>query len=154
MGQTHTYTLGLQWKGLEKSDSVKNDRLYQIDIAGKPSFLGSADRVFHGDASLYNPEDLLIASLAACHMMSYFYLCRKEGIKILDYRDSPVGKLTVHPNGSGKFEEVVLMPVVTVTSITWIEKAIALHDAAGKLCFIANSLNFPVIYEPKVLVLE
>jgi organic hydroperoxide reductase OsmC/OhrA len=35
-----------------------------------------------------------------------------------------------------------------------IEKAIELHHAANKLCFIANSLNFPVKHMPTVTSLE
>jgi organic hydroperoxide reductase OsmC/OhrA len=51
-------------------------------------------------------------------------------------------------NGSGKFTEVTLHPVVIVSNKSMIEKANALHHEANKMCFIANSCNFEVKHEP------
>ena len=141
------YTLTLNWLGDEKGERHRNDRFYEINIEGKPRLKGSADKPFFGDPNLYNPEDLLLSALSACHMMSYLYLCRKEGIKIKSYQDDPIGSLIVNHEGSGRFELVVLKPKVTLLDPTQKEKANQLHAQAGKLCFIANSVNFEIKYE-------
>ena len=108
---------------------------------------GSADKVFHGNQTLYNPEDMLLSALSSCHMMSYLYLCRKAGIKVTSYSDKPEGKLILNMDGSGAFTEVVLKPVVILKDKN--QQYIAnLHAEAGKLCFIANSCTFDIIYEP------
>lgn len=151
MKNEHIYKLSLQWDGRPNDHSIKNDRLYKVAIEGKQPFRGSADQVFFGDPSLYNPEDLLLASLSACHMMSYFYVCRKQGIKILDYQDEPVGLLKVNVDGSGQFEQVTLFPTVRLANKGDEDQARLLHEQAGKLCFIANSCRFTILYEPQFL---
>lgn len=154
MKNAHIYTLDLIWKGNPNQTTIKNDRIYEVAIAGKPSFMGSADQIFHGKPELYNPEDLLLSALAACHMMSYFYVCRKAGIEILSYKDQPIGLLKVNSDGSGQFESVTLKPTITIADGPHISKASSLHQSAGKLCFIANSVNFQISYEPEIMVLN
>ena len=82
MKREHLYTHRLKWTGDSVDTSIKNDRLYTVSIEGKPIIKGSADKVFHGDGSLYNPEDMLLAALGSCHMMSFFYVCRKKGLRV------------------------------------------------------------------------
>ncbi|HEY8784483.1 MAG TPA: hypothetical protein VIM16_22850 [Mucilaginibacter sp.] len=52
------------------------------------------------------------------------------------------------PEGGGHFTEVTLYPKVTVSQESMVEKANELHHKANKLCFIANSCNFPVLHRP------
>lgn len=49
------------------------------------------DPAFRGDAHRYNPEELLLASLASCHMLWYLHLCAVNGINVLDYHDEAHG---------------------------------------------------------------
>lgn len=44
-------------------------REFRAEFEGKPPLRGSADPAFHGDPTLYNPEDLLLSALSACHML-------------------------------------------------------------------------------------
>lgn len=150
MANKHLYTLELNWKGNPTGNSIQNDRLYEVKIEGKETFLGSADKTFFGDPTLYNPEDLLLSALTSCHMMSYFYLCRKHQISILNYTDTPIGTLVVHPNGSGQFQKVVLQPTVMLANSDLKELALSLHTEAKKLCFIANSCAFEIVVEAKI----
>ena len=62
--------------------------------------MGSADPSFHGDKTVHNPEDLLLASLSACHMMSYLHVCIKAGIVVTDYIDNATGIMVVNNDGS------------------------------------------------------
>lgn len=147
MHPNHNYKLTLKWignKGTGTSGYRAYDRNHEILIEGKTTLLGSADPSFHGDKTVHNPEDLLLASLSACHMMSYLHVCVKAGIVVTDYVDNATGILVVNPDGSGQFVEVSLNPVVTITDETQLAKANELHHEANKLCFIANSVNFPV----------
>lgn len=143
------YSLDLLWLGNENGVNHGDDRLYEINISGKETIKGSADEPFFGDPSLYNPEDLLISALSACHMMSFLYLCRKSGIKVASYVDNPLGVLKINNDGSGEFENVTLKPIVVLSDSTQINKASKLHAQAGKLCFIANSVNFKIKYDFK-----
>ena len=147
MKNIHHYTLNLKWIGESVSNSIQNDRLYEVSIAGKKPFKGSADKVFFGDPTLYNPEDLLLSALSSCHMMSYLYVCRKHGLEVLSYTDTPEGILKVNPNGSGQFEKVVLKPIIQLKDGSDKAFALQLHQEAKKLCFIANSCAFDIVVE-------
>tara|TARA_B110000211_G_C14047189_1_gene539555 strand:- start:55 stop:510 length:456 start_codon:yes stop_codon:yes gene_type:complete len=151
MSNKYDYTLELKWLGDENGTHHREDRFYEISIDGKATLKGSADKPFFGDPTLYNPEDLLLSALSACHMMSYLYLCRKEGIKITSYQDNAVGILKVDENGTGRFESVVLKPQVVLVDSSQSDQASALHTQAGKLCFIANSVNFDISYDIKTV---
>ena len=146
----HLFKAGLNWtsnqiqKDLTKRFYSKN---HQIKIEGKPVLNVSAAKAFKGDLELYNPEDLLLCSLVSCHMMSYLYVCAQNGIEVLEYSDDAEATLEVSADGSGRFVEVKLYPKVKISNPDKIELAIELHTKANKLCFIANSCNFPVLHE-------
>lgn len=147
MHPNHNYKLTLKWtgnKGNGTSSYRSYDRNHEIFSEGKTTLLGSADPTFHGDKTAHNPEDLLLASLSACHMMSYLHVCVKNGIVVTDYIDNATGIMAVKEDGSGHFIEVTLNPIVTITDESFFAKANQLHSEANKLCFIANSVNFPV----------
>lgn len=147
MHPNHNYKLTLKWtgnKGSGTSGYRAYDRNHEILIEGKTTLLGSADPTFHGDKTVHNPEDLLLASLSACHMMSYLHVCVKAGIVVTDYIDNATGVMVVNADGSGRFIEVTLNPIVTITDESLLAKANELHQEANQLCFIANSVNFPV----------
>jgi organic hydroperoxide reductase OsmC/OhrA len=155
MAKEHQYQATLTWAGNKGSGTMdyrSYDRSYIISIDNKPDILGSSDSAFLGDKTKHNPEDLLLASLSSCHMLWYLHLCSQNEIIVMDYKDTPVGKMTENADGSGRFTEVVLNPVVIITNEAQVEKANALHDDAHRMCFIANSCNFPIRHEPKCIV--
>lgn len=147
MAHTHQYALTVEWTG-DLGTGTGHYRSYKRDhvvrIAGKPDLLGSSDPTFRGDPSRHNPEDMLVAALSACHMMSYLHVCAVNGVVVTAYVDNATGSMETFPDGSGRFTEVVLHPVVTVRDTDMQAKAIELHAKASALCFIANSVNFPV----------
>lgn len=155
MPKLHQYQTSLTWAGNKGSGTMdyrSYDRSYVISIDQKPDILGSSDSAFLGDKNKHNPEDLLVSSLSACHMLWYLHLCSQHGIIVLDYKDNAVGRMSEDTDGSGRFTEVVLHPTVVIASEGDIEKANALHAEANKMCFIANSCNFPVKHEPRCVV--
>lgn len=155
MAKEHQYQATLTWAGNKGSGTMdyrSYDRSYIISTDNKPDILGSSESAFLGDKTKHNPEDLLLASISSCHMLWYLHLCSQNEIIVMDYKDSPVGKMAENADGSGHFTEVVLNPVVVITDESQIEKANALHDQAHKMCFIANSCNFPILRRPQAIV--
>ena len=108
----------------------------------------SSDPAFRGDPDRWNPEQLLTAALAQCHMLWYLHLCAVAGVVVTGYRDEAAGLMTEDADGGGRFSEVVLRPRVTVSSPDMIEEAAGLHRDAHEKCFVARSVNFPVRHEP------
>lgn len=155
MAKVHQYQATLTWAGNKGSGTMdyrSYDRSYIISIDNKPDILGSSDSAFLGDKTKHNPEDLLLSALSSCHMLWYLHLCSQNEIIVMEYKDSPVGNMLENADGSGHFTEVTLNPVVVITDESQLEKAIALHDQANKMCFIANSCNFPIKHQPKCIV--
>jgi len=151
MDSQHHYALKLQWtgnRGRGTSNYREYERSYTISMEHKPDIAGSSDPVFRGDKTKHNPEDLLLASLSSCHMLSYLHLCAVAGVIVTDYVDNATGIMINTPDGGGHFSEVTLNPIVTVSADSMTQKANELHKKANELCFIANSVNFPVHHKP------
>lgn len=126
------------------------DRDYTVSIEGKSPIMGSSDSVFQGDKSKHNPEDLLLAAVSSCHMLWYLHLCSKNGIVVIEYKDDAKGIMLEEADGRGYFSEIILNPTVVVSAVEHLELATQLHAEANNMCFIANSLNFPVRHLPQV----
>jgi organic hydroperoxide reductase OsmC/OhrA len=154
-GKTHSYTCSLTWTG-NTGQGTSSYRAYKRDhvfaAPGKPDLPGSSDPAFLGDASRYNPEELLVAAVASCHMLWYLHLCADAGVIVLDYRDNPIGSMAEDARKGGWFTNVTLRPRVTIASTSDPRKARELHHAAHEKCYIANSVNFPVTCEPQVVI--
>ncbi|MCY7363038.1 MAG: OsmC family protein [Ignavibacteria bacterium] len=151
MNKEHQYQLKLNWTGntgLGTADYRSYHRSYTVSINGKADILGSSDTPFRGDGAKHNPEEFLLMAIASCHMLWYLHLCADAGIVVIEYHDEAKGKMIEVQGGGGKFEEVVLHPVVVITDATMIEKANQLHSEANKKCFISNSCNFPIWHLP------
>ena len=157
MNGAHEYTVGIEWSGNRGSGTSgyrDYGRQLVVRAAGKSHEIdGSADKTFHGDAERWNPEDLLGAALAQCHMLSYLHMAVRAGVVVTAYTDEAVGTMTQEGMG-GRFTEVVLRPVVTVADATMVDSARAAHADAYANCFIASSVNFPVRHEPTIRVAE
>ena len=149
----HHYGTRLVWTGgKERTESFRNHvRAYEISAPGKPVIAGSSDPVFRGDAGRWNPEELLVASLSACHKLWYMGLCAAAGIVVLAYEDVAEGIMVEEEAGrAGQFVQVMLRPRVTLAPGSDRQKAELLHQTAHAKCFIARSMNFPVMHEPVV----
>ena len=148
----HRYAARIRWTGAAAGptlDYATYSRAYVVECDGKVPLHGSADTHFRGDARLHNPEDLLVASLSACHLLSYLAVCARAGIAVTAYEDDARGEMTL-VDGRIRFREVVLHPRVTIADASRIDEATALHAQAHRECFIANSVNFVVRNEPAV----
>jgi organic hydroperoxide reductase OsmC/OhrA len=153
MAKLHHYESTVRWTGntgTGTSTYRAYSRNHEIVANGKPTILGSSDPAFNGDASRYNPEELLVASLSACHMLWYLHLCAVNKVVVLDYEDRAGGIMEETADGGGRFLEVILNPQITVTKESDLETAKKLHHDAHEKCFIASSVNFPVGCEPVI----
>lgn len=152
----HHYKISLKWTG-NKGNGTLNYKAYSrdhsISIEDKQIEIPvSSDPSFLGDKTRYNPEELLLASLSSCHMLWYLHLCAVNKVIVTDYKDKAIGTMEEQSDGSGRFKEAILNPVVCIENIEMVEKAKALHNDAHKMCFIANSINFVVKHNPQIIL--
>jgi organic hydroperoxide reductase OsmC/OhrA len=148
----HRYTAAIVWSG-NRGTGTSSYRAYgrdhEIASGEKPVIAGSSDPAFRGDGARWNPEDLLVSALSACHMLSYLHLCAVAGIVVVAYEDSAEGTMRETADGGGRFTGAVLRPRVTIASGDP-QQATRLHEEAHRLCFIASSVDFPVRCEPEI----
>ncbi len=135
--------------GSGTSSYTSHERSHEIRAIGKPTLPGSAAPAYQGDATRYNPEELLIAS-AACHMLWYLHLCAKAGIVVESYEDTASGRRP-DASGSGVLAGITLRPLVTIRSGSDPEQATPARRN-GQMCFIARSLRCDVSHEPTIVV--
>jgi organic hydroperoxide reductase OsmC/OhrA len=153
-GHQHHYRVDVEWTGNHGTGTQTYQgygREHEISVAGKPVLAGSSDPAFRGDATKHNPEDMLVAALSTCHMLSYLHVAATAGIVVTAYTDAAEGTMETDAHG-GHFVEVVLRPQVTISAASDAAKAEAAHEAAHHGCFIANSVNFPVRCEPRIVI--
>ncbi|WP_328913429.1 MULTISPECIES: OsmC family protein [unclassified Streptomyces] len=151
----HSYETELVWTGNTGTGTAtyrSYERSHEVRAPGVPAVLGSADPAFRGDATRWNPEQMLLAALSQCHLLAYLHLCAVNGVTVTAYTDRATGTMAQTADGGGHFTEAVLRPAVEVAEAGMTEKALALHDEAHRTCFIANSVNFPVRHEPTATV--
>lgn len=150
----HEYVVKVVWTG-NKGSGTKSYRGYErshdISADGKSTIVGSSDPAFRGDSGRWNPEDLLVASLSACHQLWYLTLCSQAGIVVTAYEDAAEGSMVEEVDGAGQFTSVVLRPRVTISAASDEVTAIELHREAHRMCFIARSVNFPVTNSPTII---
>jgi organic hydroperoxide reductase OsmC/OhrA len=153
----HRYEVDVVWTG-NIGEGTKTYRSYsrdhEIRAEGRPPIPGTSDPAFRGDRSRWNPEQLLIAALSACHKLWYLHLAAEAGVVVTAYEDHAEGVLIESADGGGRFTQVVLRPVVTIAPGSDPETAARLHGPAAEKCFIACSVNFPVEHEPTVVLGE
>jgi organic hydroperoxide reductase OsmC/OhrA len=153
MPQDHHYAVFVRWTGntgLGTSAYEAYERSHEIHVSGKSIIFGSSDPAFRGNPARHNPEEMLVAALSTCHMLWYLHLCGAAGVVVTAYEDQAEGTMEESSNGAARLTNVTLKPRVRITRGSALECAKALHHRAHQLCFIANSVNFPVKREAVV----
>lgn len=158
--KTHHYTTTVTWTGNtgEGTATLRSyEKIYDITAEGKPVIAGSSDPSFRGDPTRWNPEDMLVASVSACHMLWYLSLAAKAKLVVVRYVDRAEGEMIEVASGSGHFTKVILRPEIVLAAGTppeQIEVARAIHHEAHEMCFVAQSVNFPIETEGSITIAE
>ncbi len=155
MSGDHHYNIELEWTGNQGTGTSAYQaysRDHIVSVEGKPPIPGSSDPAFMGNAARYNPEDMFLASIASCHMLWFLHLASTAGIAVTAYRDDASAVMKTNADGSGEFTSVTLSPSVTITKLSQVEQARALHAKVGDMCFIARSVKVPIYHEVTVTV--
>jgi organic hydroperoxide reductase OsmC/OhrA len=149
----HSYRVIVEWtgnRGLSTPNPTGYRRDHMISAGAKPPIAGSSDPAFRGDPARWSPEDLLLASISACHELWYLGLCVEAGISVLSYRDEAEATMIEDPTGAGHFVSAILRPRITIQTCGDVAEATRLHHDAHAYWFIASSVNFPIGCDPTV----
>jgi organic hydroperoxide reductase OsmC/OhrA len=113
---------------------------------GQETMIASAAAAYKGDATKADPEDLLVAALSSCHMLSFLAIATKKKVTVTSYEDEATGFLE-NDKGVLWMTHVILRPAVTCNADA--ETLAEIHHLAHEACFIANSVKTEVRVEPR-----
>ena len=149
-----TYEATIEWHigDGESFESRKYSRAHRwkfdggADVAASasPSVVGTA----YSDAAGVDPEEGLVAALASCHMLFFLDLASRSGINVTSYVDHAVGQVGKRDDGKVAMLSATMRPKIAYAGPADPAEVEALHHKAHELCYIANSVNFPVTVEP------
>lgn len=121
---------------------LRFERGQQLTNSAAPGYGGI------GDAT--DPEELLLAALSSCHMLTFLALCANRGYTLDRYDDDAVA--TLDKNADGKFAVTlaVLNPRTQFSGdrIPDAAEISTLHERAHANCFIAHSIRSEVQIRP------
>ena len=125
-------------------DSYPRD--HRWEFPGGPTVPGSAAESYGGGKGCIDPEEGLVASVSACHMLTFLAVAAKKKMVVVSYTDQPVGHLDKNAEGRIAVTRIELHPVVQFGAGTEVsaEDLHRLHDSAHRNCFIANSIKAEV----------
>jgi organic hydroperoxide reductase OsmC/OhrA len=148
---THVFFSHLDWSGAVKGgtrDVATLDRDLDVTIDGTTVPMSSAP-AFGGNPLRVNPEQLYVASLSACHALTFLFLAARSHILVTGYTDDAIGELAT-VEGKMRMSTVTLRPQITLDPSASAERARTLVDAAHRQCFIGNSVSAMVSVEPTI----
>ena len=142
----------INWKaGSEEFKTETYDRTHTLHFEGGQTLNGSAAPDFYGRAEYANPEEMLAASLASCHKLTFLAVAAKMRLPVAEYTDSAVATLEKNAEGRMAVTKVVLRPKVTFqdnANAPDASKLEGMHRKAHSACMIANSVKTEVTVEP------
>lgn len=155
----HKYQVTVRWTGNQGQGTASQagygrDHVIMGAAPTKAAILGSSDPAFRGDPARWNPEELFIAAVSACHKLWYLHLCAAAAVIVTDYVDRASGVMMESDDGAGRFTSVTLQPEIALSRAIDLDKARALHHDAHEKCFIANSIKTPLTVEPVFRALD
>ncbi len=144
----HAYPFALTWSGNTLQEGYTRDA--EASAAGKAPIPVSSAAEYAGTAGRWNPEDLLGAALANCHMLTFLALCAKARVEVLRYEDRAESILDTVEKVTW-VTEIQLKPTIRVARGTSKAKVEELFQKAHKYCFVANSIKSRVVMAPQVV---
>jgi organic hydroperoxide reductase OsmC/OhrA len=137
-----TYKTSLNWKG---------GKVGTLSAEGKPTITVASPPEFNGESGVWTPEDMFVASVEICHMMTFLSLATKTQIPIISYQSRANGVLEFVDNDY-RFTRIVLFPSITVAKSVKEEKVYEMLREAHKHCLVANSIASIVEVNPTIMV--
>jgi organic hydroperoxide reductase OsmC/OhrA len=148
----HTYRSELSWEGSTADGYDHYERRHRVVTPpARGELTLSSDPAFKGDASLPNPEQLLLAAASSCQLLSFLALAARSRIDVLAYSDEAEGVMP-EDDEPMRITRIVLRPRIVVAEGAPVERVLRLVHRAHDSCFVANTLNADMELEPEIEV--
>jgi peroxiredoxin-like protein len=152
-----THVINIAWKRTTKDFDYKTyNRAHTVHFSGGSTTEVSAAPEYLGEPSLANPEEMLVAAISSCFMLTFLAVAATKNITIDSYIDKATGELTKNTDGKMSITEVTLHPEITFppnqTPTTTVLRQ--LLEKAHANCFITNSVKTVVHIKPVLSEIE
>ena len=124
-----------------------------VRCSGKPDLAVSSPPEFKGEAGKWTPEDMFVASLNVCTMLTFLAFAQHKGLIFTGYESDAEGTLE-SVEGKYRFTEISLHPHLTLKSQADVELARKILEDAHANCFVSNSITAAVKILPQFRVEE
>jgi organic hydroperoxide reductase OsmC/OhrA len=146
------YEATVEWRSSGGFREGRYSRAHRLSFDGGATVPGSASPHVVppplSDPAGVDPEEALVASASACHMLWFLHLARDSGLDVAAYRDQARGRMGTDDRGRMAMIRIVLRPEIEFAGDAPAAEALArLHDEAHERCFIANSLRTKIVVE-------
>lgn len=150
MAQTHSYQSRLSWHGSTGVGYDSYERTHRIVVPPADGELVlSSDPAFAGDAQLANPEQLLLASVTSCQLLSFLALAARSRVDVLAYEDDAKAVMPEDQKPM-RITGITLRPRIVVAAGVDVDRVERLVAQAHDACFIANSLTADIVIDPVI----
>jgi organic hydroperoxide reductase OsmC/OhrA len=145
-----TYTADIDWTLTDGEDFPKGrySRGHTLRFDGGTAVAASASPHVVGKwavTAAVDPEEMLVAALSSCHMLSFLHVARLAGFTATAYRDHAEGVMEEVAPGKHAVTRVTLHPRIEWRGDAPDQTKLAhMHHEAHEACFIANSVKTQV----------
>ncbi len=147
---SHEYSATLEWTGSTGAGYRSYSREHSVSMTSRASVTLSADAAFRGDATLANPEQLVVAAASSCQLLSFLGAAARAGVDVVAYRDAAHGTMPLDATPVA-ITKIELRPEIQARGADP-EQVHALVAEAHDQCYIANSLRSEVRVLPSIEV--
>lgn len=146
-----SYAVRLTWSGDTSAGYAAYGRDHVVSMPPADGLLDlSADATFGGDASLPDPESLLLAAASSCQLLSFLAVAAREKVTVTAYEDAAEAVLDL-AHAPVRMDGIVLRPRISVAPGTDVDRVLTMVEQAHRECYIANTLAVRVRVAPNVL---
>jgi peroxiredoxin-like protein len=138
---SYFYETEIEWKG-ERTGSLSGADLPSIGIGAPPEFNGGKGR--------WSPEQLLVASVNSCYLLTLLAIAENSKIPLVSFVSSAKGKLERVEGAGYQVTEITIKPKIVVASAKDIERVTRIIEKAKQNCFVSNSIKSAITLEPEI----
>jgi organic hydroperoxide reductase OsmC/OhrA len=149
---TESFRASVRWQRTSPDFTFDTyNRAHELTFGSGTTVQASAAPGYRGEPDRVNPEEQFVSALSSCHMLTFLAVAAKKRLVVESYEDDASGVLAKNADGKLAMTQVVLRPKVEFSGekVPSPEELAAMHEAAHKGCFIANSVKADVVCEPR-----
>lgn len=140
--KSFTYKTRLTWAG---------GKVGTLASEGKPPVKVASPPEFKGEPGVWTPEDLFVAAVESCHMMTFVSLAQKRQLPLISYESHANGVLE-YVDGDYRFTRIVLFPTIVVAKSAKEQEVYAALRAAQEHCLVTNSISSVTEVNPTIIL--